>query len=255
LPENYIRQGFYEVKYYKADLHIHTCLSPCGDWEMTPSGIIKQASRLGLDMIAICDHNTAENVAATMREGMKSGICVLPGMEICSKEEVHLLGIFDKLNQVFSLQMLVYNNLEGENRPEVFGFQVIANENNDALGENPRRLIGTTRLGIAEIAARIHQLGGICIAAHVDRPYYSILSQLGFIPADVLLDGVEVSRHTTPSEARRQIPGITDFPCITSSDAHFIGDIGAVFSTFLLKSPSVTEIKEALRGKGNRKVC
>ena len=134
------------MKYFKADLHIHTCLSPCGDWEMTPSGIIRQASRQDLDMIAICDHNTAENVAATMRAGMKAGIRVLAGMEVCSKEEVHLLGIFDRADQALALQTAVYNNLEGENRPDVFGFQVIANENNEALGENPRRLIGATLL-------------------------------------------------------------------------------------------------------------
>ena len=254
LPESYIRPDFYEVKYFKADLHIHTCLSPCGDWEMTPSGIIIQASRRDLDLIAICDHNTAENVEATMRAGMQAGIRVLPGMEVCSKEEVHLLGIFDRADQALALQMEVYNNLEGENRPGVFGFQVIADENNEAMGENPRRLIGATLLSIYEIAAWIHQLGGLCIAAHVDRPSYSIISQLGFIPSDMLLDGVELSRHTNPFDARRQIPGIEGYPCISSSDAHFIDDIGAAWSTFFLESPSVSEIQLALKNKDNRKV-
>ncbi|MFH0997599.1 MAG: PHP domain-containing protein [Pseudomonadota bacterium] len=242
------------MKYFKADLHIHTCLSPCGDWEMTPSGIIKQAFRQDLDIIAICDHNTAENVAATMQAGMKAGIRVLAGMEVCSKEEVHLLGIFDRADQALALQTAVYNNLEGENRPEVFGFQVIAGDNNEALGENPRRLIGATLLSIYEIAAWIHRLGGICIASHVDRPYNSIISQLGFIPSDMLLDGIEVSRLTKPGEAGCRIPGIERYPCIRSSDAHFIDDIGAAWSAFFLESPSVREIQLALRGKDNRKV-
>jgi 3',5'-nucleoside bisphosphate phosphatase len=255
LPGNYIRPDFYEVKFFKTDLHIHTCLSPCGDWEMTPSGIIRQASCQDLDMIAICDHNTAENVAATMRAGLQAGIRVLAGMEVCSKEEVHLLAIFDRADQAIAMQTAVYNSLEGENRPELFGFQVIADENNEALGENPRRLMGATRLDVYEIAAWIHQLGGICIAAHVDRPHFSIISQLGFIPSDLRLDGVEVSRHTNPSEAAGQIPGIEGYPCIRSSDAHFIGDIGSAWSTFFLASPSVREIQLALQNKDNRKVC
>ncbi len=221
---------------------------------MTPSGIIKQASLQGLNIIAICDHNSAENVAATVRAGMKAGICVLAGMEVCSKEEVHLLGIFDRVDQVIAMQMVVYNHLEGENRSELFGCQVIADENNRALGENPRRLIGATRLGIDEITARIHQLGGICIAAHVDRPHFSIISQLGFIPPDIQMDGVEVSRHAGSGEAMRRIPGIEGYPCISSSDAHFIADIGAAWSTFFLKSPSIHEIRLALHGMDKRKV-
>ena len=116
------------LKKYKADMHIHTCLSPCSDWDMSPRKIVRQSLNIGLDIIAICDHNTAENCGAGMREGESRGLPVLPGIEICSKEEVHILALFDKLEQVLAMQDYVYANLSGENQPEVFGYQVVANE-------------------------------------------------------------------------------------------------------------------------------
>ena len=221
---------------------------------MTPRGIVEQAHDQELDIIAVCDHNSAENAGAAIRAGIKAGLHVLPGMEICSREEVHLLAIFDALDQAAAMQAVIYSNLQGENRPEVFGFQVIADENDEVAGENPRLLIGATLLGVYEIATIIHSLAGICIAAHVDRPSYSIISQLGFIPPDIPLDGIEVSRHSSPDWARSQIQGIGNRACITSSDSHYRNTIGSVWTTFQLASPSAQEIRLALMGQEGRKV-
>jgi predicted metal-dependent phosphoesterase TrpH len=116
------------LKKIRADLHIHSCLSPCGDWDMSPKKIIQKSLEKHLDLIAICDHNTVENVAATLREGKKRGLAVLPGMEICSKEEVHLVALFKKIEDGLKMQQYVYAHLPGENQPEVFGNQVIADE-------------------------------------------------------------------------------------------------------------------------------
>ena len=91
------------MKLYKADMHIHTCLSPCGDWGMSPRAIVEKSRQMGLDIIAICDHNTAENAGASIRSGEKHGITVLPGMEICSKEEVHVLAIFGTLDRAMMM--------------------------------------------------------------------------------------------------------------------------------------------------------
>src|SRR5210317_1516782 len=149
------------LKKFKADLHIHSCLSPCSDWAMSPKKIIQQSLDVGLDLIGLCDHNSAENAAATMREGQRQGMQVLPGMEICSKEEVHILALFDELESALEMQAYVYANLPGENNTEVFGFQVIANEQDEVIGENPRLLIGATRLGLHDIVDKTHVLGGI----------------------------------------------------------------------------------------------
>ena len=242
------------LKKFKADLHIHSCLSPCGDWDMSPRRIIQRSLEVGLDLIAICDHNTAENAGAAVREGRRRGLHVLPGMEICSKEEVHMLALFGELSQALAMQSYVYAHLSGENKPKIFGCQVVANENDEVLGENPRLLIGATRLGLHDIAAKTHLLGGLSFCCHVDRPAYGIINQLGFIPDDLVLDGVEISRHVKLAEAHKTVSGIEKFSCITNSDAHFIEDIGKVWTVFQMAAPTIEEIRKSLLQLDGRRI-
>ncbi len=242
------------LKKFRADLHIHSCLSPCSDWAMSPKKIIHKSLEVGLDVIALCDHNSAENAGATMREGNKQGVQVLPGLEICSREEVHVLALFEDLDPALEMQAYVYANLPGENNTEVFGFQVVANEEDEVIGENPRLLIGATRLGLHDIVDRTHGLGGINISCHVDRPAYGIINQLGFIPEDLNLDGLEVSYRTKLAEAAQTIPGIKNFSCVTASDAHFLDDIGKACTVFQLTAPTLAEIRLALAGKDGRRI-
>ena len=242
------------LKKFRADLHIHSCLSPCGDWDMSPRRIIQRSLEVGLDLIAICDHNTVENAGPAVREGRKKGLHVLPGMEVCSREEVHMLALFDELSQALDMQSYVYAHLPGENKPEIFGCQVVANENDEVLGENPRLLIGATRLGVHDIAAKTRLLGGLCFCCHVDRPAYGIINQLGFIPADLVLDGVEISRHVKLAEAHKIVSGIENFSCITSSDAHFIEDIGKVWTVFQMAAPTIDEIRKSLLQQEGRRI-
>jgi len=242
------------MKKFKTDLHIHSCLSPCGDLDMSPRKIVKKCREKGLDIIALCDHNSAENVAPVVRLGETLGVRVLPGMEINSREEVHSLAIFGQARQALAMQKIVYEALNGVNRPEFFGEQVRANEFDEVEGFNDRLLIGAVDLGLEEIVRAIHRLGGLCIASHVDRPSYSLLSQLGFVPPGVHLDGVEVS---DPRWARGEGKGILKdlgLPVVTSSDAHFLGDIGRRVSFFLMKAPTLEEIRMALQGKSGRSV-
>jgi len=239
---------------FKADLHIHTCLSPCADWEMSPKKIIRRCREVGLDIIAVCDHNSVENAEAAMREGARYGLSVFPGMEICSKEEVHVLAVFENSDQAAAMQEIVYAHLPGRNQPEVFGYQVVANEADEVLAENPRLLIGATRLGIRQIVDKTHEHGGISICSHVDRTAFSIINQLGFIPDDLSLDGVEVSYRIAPAEAHRSILGIGDRTCVTSSDAHFLADIGRAWTVFRIHEPTLAEIRLALSKQLGRKV-
>ena len=242
------------LKEFKADMHIHTCLSPCSDWDMSPRKIVRQSLKIGLDIIAICDHNTAENCGAVMREGESLGLPVLPGIEICSKEEVHILALFDKLEQVLAMQDYVYAHLSGENQPEVFGHQVVANEDDEVIGENPRLLIGATGLGLYDIVTKTHSLGGISLSSHVDRTAYGIIGQLGFIPPDLEIDGVEVSYRVKLASAREEVPGIDKYPCVAASDAHFLNDIGKVWTNLRLAAPTLSEIRLALQNKDDRRI-
>jgi hypothetical protein len=242
------------LRTFKADLHIHTCLSPCGDWEMSPRDVVRRGREAGLDLIAVCDHNSSENAGAAMREGRRAGLAVLPGMEVCTREEVHILALFEDLEQALAMQEFVYAGLPGENQPEVFGYQVVANEDNEVAGENPRLLIGATQHGLEQVVRRTHALGGLSVSCHVDRPANGIINQLGFIPPDLELDGVEVSYRIPLAQARERFPMIGALPCITSSDAHFLKDIGRAATVFRMASPRLREIGLALRGERGRGV-
>ena len=221
---------------------------------MSPKKIIEKSRACQLDLIAICDHNTAENVAATSREGARHGIVVLPGMEICSREEVHLVTLFKKIEDALKMQELIYDHLPGKNQPEVFGHQIVADENDLVIGENARLLIGATQLSLHDIVDKAHYLGAICISSHVDRPSYSLIGQLGFIPEDLHLDAVEVSYRVPLDKALTEVPGIKDYPCVTASDAHFLRDIGKVWTEFILAAPTWEEIRMALAGIEGRRI-
>lgn len=237
------------LKWYRADLHIHTCLSPCGDLTMSPKRIVKRARTKMLDIIAVCDHNSGENVQATINAAKKN-LMVLPGMEVCTKEEVHIVGLFDKTKDVLTLQELVYQSLPAEkNKPELFGEQIVANENDEVEGYIDKLLIGACGLGVYEVVDEIHKLNGIAIASHIDRESFSLIAQLGFIPDDLEIDALEISSNMTVEQAHKKFPEIKKYSVIRSSDAHFLEDIGKASTSFLLEEPTIKEIKLALRNK------
>ncbi len=242
------------MKRFKADLHIHSCLSPCGDLDMSPRAIVHRSLEAGLDLIGICDHNSAENAGAVIRAAGGKGLWVLPGMEISSREEVHTLAIFDRIDQALQMQALIYGALKGTNRPELFGDQVVANEFDEVEGFNDRLLIGSVQLPLADLVKEVHRLGGLSIASHVDRPSFSLLSQLGFIPSDLEVDAIEVSVHANRDSAKQDIPGTALYAILSFSDAHFLSDVGRASTTFLLEGPSVSEIRLALKNQEGRRV-
>ncbi|MCF8061668.1 MAG: PHP domain-containing protein [Deltaproteobacteria bacterium] len=244
------------MKRYRADLHIHSCLSPCASLDMSPKAIVERSVERGIDLIALCDHNSAENAGAVMRAGEKLGLRVLPGLEINSEEEVHTLAIFDTEEQALAMQEILYAGLEGSNRPDVFGDQVVANEFDEVEGFNDRMLIGAVRMGLHEVVREIRRLGGLSVASHVDRPSYSVLGQLGFIPEDLELDAVEVSSRGSVESVRRALPGSRGraIGVVTSSDAHELDDIGSATTWFLVQTPEVVELGLAFRGDRGRRV-
>jgi len=240
------------IREFRCDFHVHTCLSPCADLDMYPRAVVSMSLARRLDIIAICDHNSSENVQYVIKCAEGTGLTVLPGMEITSSEEVHVLALFDKLENLTPLQDLVYRHLPGKNDEDIFGCQAIVNEHDEVEGLSERLLIGATTLPLQQIVGDIRRFGGLAIAAHIDRESFGILGQLGFIPEGLALDALEISRRTGLSEARRRWPEFAQSAFVESSDSHIITDIGKGITRAFLEEATTAELRMAFEKKNGR---
>jgi predicted metal-dependent phosphoesterase TrpH len=221
---------------------------------MTPKAIVKAAGEQGLDMIAICDHNSARNTAATRRAAQGSAVTVISGIEVTSSEEVHIVGLFPTDQEAEAAQEEVYARLLGENDEEVFGYQVVVNEHDEVEDLDRRLLIGATTLSSERVADLIHRFNGLVVAAHVDRDGFGIFSQLGFIPDGLALDALEVSKRSDFDTVRRKYRQSRQYTLLASSDAHYVQDIGAAYTLALMAEPNFKELERALKGVQGRAV-
>jgi len=242
------------LRFFLADLHIHTCLSPCAELEMLPELVIGRAQALGLQLIAITDHNSAENVAAVANAARGTGVTVLAGMEVQTREEVHMLVLFDTLEQVASWQEQVYGSLPPlRNDEAAFGEQLLLNADGEPAGDLDRLLAAASALSVEEVVRRVAALNGLCIPAHVDRPVFSIISNLGFIPPELDVVGVEISHNVGPLQARERFPQLKHYGLLGSSDAHRLHDMGRR-TTLKMAEATVAELSLALAGRDSREV-
>jgi hypothetical protein len=235
------------------DLHVHTCLSPCGALEMHPAAVVAAACARGLAAIAVCDHNSAANAAAAVRAGLAAGLPVLAGLEIASEEEVHVVALLPDAAAAGRLQARVYEALPGRNDPDAFGLQPIVDEHGVVLGMDDHLLIGATTWPLDRVVSAIHEEGGLAVAAHVDRERFGLVGQLGFVPADLPLDALEVSSRT-PLPAARQRFGALGLPILTGSDAHEPDALGTAATLMLLEEASFEDVRLALAGEAGRAV-
>ena len=242
-----------ELYKFFADLHVHTALSPCAGDSATPPNIVASAIENGMQMIAVTDHNSAENVGAVVKCGKLHGLKVIPGMEVASREEAHMLCLLNSVESAIELQQIVYAALpDAPNRPDYFGRQLVMDGEGTVTGECMRLLMGAADLSIDAIMREVHRLGGLAIAAHVDRPSFSIIANLGMVPPGAELDAVEISASLTRDEAIARFPSIEGFPVIAGSDAHFPQDIGSNPTLFLLEKMDLEDIRLAFQERGGR---
>lgn len=208
-----------------ADLHLHSCLSPCGDLEMSPTQIAFYLHQKNIQLAALTDHNSALNCPAFAEACKKYGIATLFGMELQTLEEVHMLCLFSKLETALLFSKEIYEIMPDiKNIPEKMGDQVYVDENENILGEVDKYLVTSADISIDDSAKRVHQLGGIIIPAHADRSAFSLTSQLGFIPEGDW-DAIELVRLPSQIADKSQIIDTHGYPLTTSSDAHYIEHI------------------------------
>lgn len=240
---------------YRADLHIHTVLSPCSDLEMSPRNIIAKAKELKLDVIGITDHNTTRHCDLTRRLGEANGVFVMMGAEVTTKEEVHCLTFFEKTESLEEFQEYLTGHLPFvRNKPTIFGYQVVVDEDENIIDEIASLLIVGIDQSIDQVRAKVKALNGLFIPAHVDRERHGVISQLGFMPDDLNPDAIEFYRVKTREMFLNTHPEFSKYVLIRNSDAHMPEYIGTRYSTFTLDHPSFNEISMAFRNEQGRKV-
>jgi len=245
-----------------ADLHVHTVLSPCASRDMTPPAIVREASEKGIAVIAVCDHNTAGNVRAVMdaAASVTDGPAVIPGIEITTVEEVHVLGWFRGADEACAASDEVAAGLppwrplaaragagpaaSALREPE----QQLMDAKGNEIGIERLMLAAASRFTLSETVDLIHRHGGLSVAAHVDRRSFSVPGQLGFIPDDVPFDALEISAAGA-SRGRAADFAAHGFPLVSSSDSHFLQDMGTGFTILEVQEPTFDEIARAI---GNR---
>lgn len=243
------------MKVFKADLHIHTILSPCGSLEMSPRQIVKAAIENRIDIIGITDHNTTRQCRTVVSEALKAGITVYCGTEITTKEEVHCLAFFEDFEELDLFQDYLDTFLPDiKNNPDLFGYQVAVNEDEDIVFEEERLLISAIARNINQVEEEVHRLDGIFIPAHVNKPKFSLISQLGFIPPDLKFDALELSKHIKTEVFLKSFPYLKDTTILRNSDAHQPDLIGESSTQFLMKGPEFSEFRLALKNTDGRKV-
>lgn len=209
------------------DFHIHSALSPCADAEMTPNNIVNMAKISGLDAIAVSDHNSVKNLRAVLAAAKSCDIEVVPAMEVETSEEVHILTLYPSIDAAEYAAAEVYKRLPDiKNRPEIFGEQLIMDEADEIAGYEERLLISPTTLSINELFALVFECGGLFVPAHIDRHSYSVLTNLGFIPDDIPVRHIEISKGTQDISAYLDSrPELAKYEIFRSSDAHYLENI------------------------------
>lgn len=232
------------------DLHIHSCLSPCSDEDMTPNNIVNMAMLKGLDIIAVSDHNSVAQVGTIMALGRQAGLLVVPAMELCTAEEIHLLCLFPDLASAEQVAGQVYAGMAvAANRPDIFGHQWVLDHQDEPLWEESRMLIAASRYDVEAALSAVRAVGGVVVPAHVDRDAYSMIATLGTIPPEYGFSVVEVSTsHLPAGEAGASgIVPMRDFACLRNSDAHHLWDIAEPEQALDLPERTIPALLAALR--------
>ncbi|MBP5320486.1 MAG: PHP domain-containing protein [Kiritimatiellae bacterium] len=228
---------------FRFDLHLHSCLSPCGDLECSPLAVVRTAKARGLNGVMLADHNSSMNSPALAEVCRREAFQCLFGMEVTTMEEAHCLAVFDTVEQSAAMTEICYAALPKRvNQPEVFGDQPIVDADEGIEDLEWRLLSAPTRLPLRTVGEKVHELGGLFIAAHIDRPVFSVTSQLGGIAGDEGFDAVEFSRHADLAEWEPKACGL---PFIRSSDAHYLNDIGTIWTEAPFDQLTVANLKAA----------
>ena len=238
---------------FKADLHIHTVLSPCGDLEMSPTNIVAKAKEKQLDCIAITDHNSTLHCKLAKELGQREGILVIMGAEVTSKEEAHCLCFFEDEDSLDKFQIWLDEKLPKIALDEdKFGYQLVVNQEEEIIDQKEFLLINAIDADLDTIYEKVSSLNGLFVPAHINKGANSLTSQLGFVPPDVKADALEISGHISKTNFLKKNAYLKKFQFIQDSDSHFIDSIGDVYCNLIMEELSFEEFRLAIRGEEGR---
>lgn len=230
------------------DLHVHSCLSPCADDDMTPNNIVNMAIISGLDIIAITDHNSCQNCRAVMEAGNKLGLCVVPGMELCTSEEIHVVCLFFNIDDAERFELYVKeNSIIIENNEKVFGNQILMDCNDNKVGNEKRLLLSATNISICDMNNLMLKFNGIVFPAHVDRNSYSILSVLGDFSDETKFSCAEITNMISKPNVVAKHKKSENIRFICNSDAHRLEDIAKVHNYIDLENCKIFDLINELK--------
>jgi hypothetical protein len=235
------------------DLHIHSCLSPCGSDESTPANIAGLASILELDIVALTDHNTCKNCPSLFKAAADNGFSFIPiaGMELMTEEEIHVLCLFGELEAALDFDEYVYSLLfPMKNDVKVFGNQFIMNETDEIIGEVENCLINSVSIGLHSLAGECKSRGGIIIPAHIERAAFSLISSLGFVPDDCGFTCVEIRSKEAVDNLKAQHEYLKKCSVVHNSDAHDLESMSIAGNKLTVSERSARGVIEALSRGG-----
>lgn len=234
------------MKFYY-DFHIHSCLSPCGDKDMTPNNIANMAKLLGFDVVALTDHNSCLNCPAAVKAGENAGLCVIPGMELSTSEDIHMVCLFENTDCALEFSDYVRkHSFNIKNKKEIYGEQEILDENDNKIGEVDDLLIMASDIGVSEAPEIVEKYGGFCYPAHIDRDSYSITSVLGDVPPENN-NGVCGISFSADEEKLRKLYTLDKTVLLRSSDAHYLENMREAQSMIELETLSAGAVIEKLK--------
>lgn len=205
------------------DLHIHSCLSPCADIEMTPNNIVNMSVLNGLNVIAITDHNSCKNCKALVEAVKKANLLVIPGMEICTNEDIHVICLFETVTDAENFSTYVYSNMPLiPHRPDIFGEQIIMNSDDIEISRESYLLLNATNISVNDILSTTNKYNGTAFPAHIDRSSYSVISSLGDIPPEAGFNTIEISTKGNIEKMKLLHPIIKDKLILINSDSHYL---------------------------------
>lgn len=232
------------------DLHIHSCLSPCGDNDMTPNNIVNMSLLNGMDMIALTDHNSCRNCQAAVKAGQEAGVVVVPGMELTTSEEAHVVCLFPTVERAMAFSDYVETRYPAiDNRPEIFGDQLIMDWQDEVVGRVSRLLINASFISVSEMPRLMAEFGGAAFPAHIDHDSYSVISSLGAIPAEAEFCAAEISGKGNRELLIKQYPELQKMILLLDSDAHYLDWLKERRSWLDLPEKTPQCLVDALNGK------